>query len=226
MTRYFYLVLILITLSCADEKSSRWTTVRINAKNAISGNAVPGISFYIQDDREYGSNAYFLAASGITDNSGYLELSFKSKIRRGYKLRPYLAGHNIYYGYENIDHEVIGIEDPIMVGEENNLDLLILKKGFLNISIENVGCDDEDDVFWYELSYEGNYSSVAAWNGMAWNNYYGYNGCGPHSKEQFKIFAGAYKVDWNISRDNGMDSSGVVEFFVQENDTLDLLIQY
>ena len=67
--------LVLIFTACNDENSSRWTTVKVNVTNAYTGLPETGTELFIQSERAKGSNANYIAASGQTNNNGFLEVN-------------------------------------------------------------------------------------------------------------------------------------------------------
>lgn len=213
-----YLILMLIGfLSCTNENSSKWTTVDIQLKSAISGEPISGKELFIQSNHSKGSNAYYSANSGTTDESGNLELGFKAKRQHNYSIRTTLIDAQTY---PNLKYALLG-DKKLTVGVRNHLNLEILDHGILHVHSQNVDDFDNMDHFSYQLSYKENFD-------LPDSKYY-YSepivGTNESSVDEQTVYAGNYELKWT-ARSNGKDSSGTMDVFVPENGMAEVLIQY
>jgi hypothetical protein len=211
--------LMLIFTACKDENSSRWTTVKVNVTNAYTGLPETGMDLFIQSERAKGSNAHYIAASGQTNNNGFLELGFKPKYKHDYSVRTLPYDPREYFPYHE---KVTGNEYYITKGTENHYDLEVLHFGHLKLNLNNINCENENDQFDYHLTYEDDFDGVMKTHFFN----HSYFGCEPQESPSHALNTGNYLLYWTVNRYGPHDNSGIVEIFIPEEDTLELTIEY
>ena len=201
--------------SCKKESSPTWTEVEIEVKNGITSEPIDDIYFYLYGVKSNFPKSTDQIGSKYPEN-GELNFSFKAKRQFDYIL--YKQEYSSYF-----TQKITGGE--LVIGAENHYSYELVEFGQLILNVDNINCYDSHDALEYRLTYLD--SDDYPISSLYWETGYTWDGCNQFTElYNYSFPAGNYNFEWKVSRDNNDNSSGEHIFFMNQNDTTYVNVEY
>lgn len=130
--KYFaFVISIFLLFSCGKKH-----TVTGRVYNPVTGEGIPGISVYLMKDKaclSYVGCGEKAIESTTTDSDGYYSMRYRDK-----------GGLNLLFDHDINDYHRMNSNIPGISGNEE-YDLLLVTKGYLQRTITNINCFDSND---------------------------------------------------------------------------------
>jgi len=201
--------------ACKKENSPKWTEVEIEVKNGISSEPIDDIYFNLYGVKSSFPKSTHQIGTKYPEN-GHLKFGFRAKRRFDYIL--YQQQYSSYF-----TQRITGGE--LVLGEENYFTYELVEFGHLILSVDNINCFNNKDALEFQLSYLD--SDGYPISSLYWDTGFTWDGCNTFTELYNHSFpAGNYTFEWSVNRENNDNSSGHHTFFMSEDDTTYINIEY
>lgn len=205
-----------LLFSCKEENSKKYTQVKVNVTNYISGLPIEDITCSVFEQDAIGNSSLLYQATTV---DGVFEFNFLAKKNKTYFLTCSidLEKYEMIYFFQYVDLDKYQV---------NEFDFELVNYSYLNHDHVNVNCQNENDKLHYRYYFkhpsDENYIYIYSfyWESLS------KDGCEDNTVVAYqKLPAGTYTIEWNVTRDSGY-TEGSDTFFIDNEDSLTYLLEY
>jgi len=210
------LLIVLCFVACKEENNKKYTQVKVDISNYISGLPIEDITCVVYEQDALGKSTLLYQANTI---GGVFEYNFLAKKNKSYFMACAidLEKYKMIYFFQYVQ---------LNKYQMNNFDFSLVEYSYLNHDHVNVNCQNVNDKLHYRyyLKHPSNTSYIYIYN-FYWENL-SKDGCENNTIVAYqKLPAGTYTIEWNVTRDSGY-TEGSDTFFIGNGDSLTYLLEY
>lgn len=201
------IIMGILLLSCRKER-----TFHLTAKNAVTGQAYPGLNYYIVEEKEgYNGTNYTTLKTGTLDGNGEKLVPVKIHKDRSYVIRLDPPPNWCYMNNVSYSYTSQGDKNP-------SFDFTFSECAYLTLSVNNTNCQDANDRILFDLqpTYIPNYNNIIPVEKF---------GCYSNTFVESQVPFGSWEATWEVTR-NGITTYHDSIFTMNENEHYNFVINY
>jgi hypothetical protein len=203
--------------SCKEENSKKYTQVKVNVSNYVSGLPIEDITCVVYEQDALGNSTLLNQASTF---DGVFEYNFLAKKNKSYFMTCSidLEKYKMIQFFQYVDLDKY---------QMNEFNFELVKYASLNMNYYNSSCENGNDELRYRYYFKNPYGSGYIYiYSPYWDGELSKKGCISQIGVAYhQVPAGTYTIEWNVTRDSGY-SEGSDTFFVGNGDSLTYLLEY
>lgn len=193
--------------SCKEENSKKYTQVKVNVSNYISGLPIEDITCGVYEQDAVGNSTLLYSATTV---NGIFEYNFLAKKNKSYFMSCSIDLEK-YYSVSFLQY--ISIDKY----KQNEYNFKLVEYSFITFDITNISCFDDQDKLYFlresETGYNG-YTPVTLW------------GCQDAQPGTYgKVPEGKWYFEWQVTK-NSLTSIFYDTISLVKNDSIVYLIDY